>query len=81
MGHHLHTIPAGFDPLRQRLRGECTARFRVATTGISDGVYRSPPMENSVIDDGTKNDWKGYLLEAMRPSLPFSSENFPSLLF
>jgi hypothetical protein len=29
----------GFNPLRQRLRGECPARFRVATTGISNGVY------------------------------------------
>ena len=33
------TIPAEFNPLRQRLRGECLARFRVATTGISNGVY------------------------------------------
>ncbi len=32
-------IPAGFDPLRQRLRGECPARFRVATAGISNGAH------------------------------------------
>src|SRR4030042_3884777 len=32
-------IPAGFNPLRQRVRGECPALFRVVTTGISNGVY------------------------------------------
>ncbi len=31
-GLHFRTIPAGFNPLRQRLRGECPA-------GISNGVY------------------------------------------
>jgi hypothetical protein len=52
--HYFPTIPAEFDPLHQRLHGVSPARFRVATTGISDGVYRSPPMENPSIDDGGK---------------------------
>jgi len=30
--------PVGNNPLRQRLRGEWTAGFRVATTGISSGA-------------------------------------------
>ena len=38
-GLDFRIIPAGFNPLRQRLRGECPAQFRVATTGISNGVY------------------------------------------
>ena len=37
-GLRFNQIPAGFNPLRQRLRGECPARFRVVTTGISNGV-------------------------------------------
>jgi hypothetical protein len=45
--HYFPTIPAEFDPLHQRLHGASPA-------GISDGVYRSPPMENPSIDDGGK---------------------------
>jgi hypothetical protein len=48
-GLDFRTNPAGFNPLRQRLRGECPARFRVATTGISNRVYDFPHFKEGSI--------------------------------
>jgi len=44
-GLDFRIIPAGFNPLRQRLRGECPA-------GISNGVYRSLDAGFWMLDAG-----------------------------
>jgi hypothetical protein len=50
-------IPAGFNPLRQRLRGECAA-------GISNGVYSSldTQMNGSALFPFGKENFNSHIL-------------------